>query len=58
MVSIFLWVSICSSTLFLILKKLGIFRVPKEIEIIGVDIAELGGVDEEVYSRLRAMDFE
>jgi hypothetical protein len=27
--------------------------VPKEIEIMGLDIAEMGGVNEEIYSKLR-----
>jgi hypothetical protein len=35
------------------MKKFDLLRVPKEIEIIGMDISELGGVNEEVYSKLR-----
>jgi hypothetical protein len=35
------------------MRKLDLLRVPKEIEIIGLDISELGGVSEEVYSKLR-----
>ena len=31
------------------MKKLGLLRIKKEIEIIGLDIAELGGLTDEVY---------
>jgi hypothetical protein len=39
--------------LFYTLNRFGLFRVPKEIEIMGLDIAEMGGVSENVYSKLR-----
>lgn len=35
------------------MKRFDLLRVPKEIEIIGMDISELGGVSEEVYAKLR-----
>jgi hypothetical protein len=35
------------------MKKLNLLRVPKEIEVVGLDISELGGVPEEVYAKLR-----
>lgn len=35
------------------MKRFNLLRVPKEIEIIGMDISELGGVSEEVYAKLR-----
>jgi hypothetical protein len=35
------------------LNRFHLFRVPKEIEIMGLDIAEMGGVNEEIYSKLR-----
>lgn len=35
------------------MKKLDLLRVPKEIEVIGLDISELGGVPDEVYSKLK-----
>jgi hypothetical protein len=57
MFAIIALVMLCSFALFGLLKKLGLFRIDKEIEIIGVDIAELGGVDEEVYAKLRQQDF-
>jgi ammonia channel protein AmtB len=52
-VAIITWVSALSIPIFLTLNKLGLFRVPKEIEIIGLDISEMGGVNEELYSKLR-----
>ena len=51
--AIILWVSFWSIALFSTLKKYGLFRVSKEIEIMGLDIAEMGGVNEEVYASLR-----
>ncbi len=39
--------------LFTTLNRFDLFRVPKEIEIMGLDIAEMGGVNEEIYSKLR-----
>lgn len=47
------WVSFWSILLFSLLNKYHLFRVPKEIEIMGLDIAEMGGVSEEVYAKLR-----
>jgi ammonia channel protein AmtB len=47
------WVAITSSTFFFIMKKLGFFRVDTAIEIIGLDIAEMGGVSEEIYEKIR-----
>lgn len=37
----------------MLLNKFKLFRVPKEIEIMGLDIAEMGGVPEEIYAQLR-----
>ena len=48
-----MWVSFWSILLFSVLNRFGLFRVPKEIEIMGLDIAEMGGVNEDVYSKLR-----
>ena len=47
------WVSALSIPIFLTLNKFGLFRVPKEVEIMGLDIAELGGVNQEVYNKLK-----
>ena len=52
-ISIIVWVSFWSILLFSTLNRFGLFRVPKEIEIMGLDIAEMGGVNETVYSKLR-----
>ena len=43
------WSSVFSIAFFLLMKKLGLLRIKKEIEIVGLDIAELGGLTEEVY---------
>ena len=53
LVSIILWVSFWSILLFSTLNRFNLFRVPKEIEIMGLDIAEMGGVNEEIYFKLR-----
>lgn len=47
------WVAFMSSTIFFTLRRLGLFRVDKAIEIIGLDIAEMGGLSEEVYEKIR-----
>lgn len=47
------WVSFTSGTIFFTLKRLGLFRVDKAIELIGLDIAEMGGLSEEVYEKIR-----
>lgn len=51
--AIFTWVSIFSAIFFLTMRKFNLLRVTKEIEIIGMDISELGGVSEDVYAKLR-----
>lgn len=48
--AIIAWVAFWSILLFSILNKYKLFRVPKEIEIMGLDIAEMGGVNEEIYA--------
>jgi len=53
LVSIIIWVSFWSILLFSTLNRFNLFRVPKEIEIMGLDIAEMGGVNEDIYSKLR-----
>jgi ammonium transporter, Amt family len=47
------WVGLTSGTIFLTLKRLGLFRVDKAIELIGLDIAEMGGLSEDVYEKIR-----
>jgi ammonium transporter, Amt family len=53
LLAIIVWVSFWSILLFTALNKYHLFRVPKEIEIMGLDVAEMGGVSEEMYSKLR-----
>lgn len=48
-VSMFAWSSVCSILFFLAMKKLDLLRIAKEIEIIGLDVAELGGLSDDVY---------
>lgn len=52
-VSIAAWVTLITVPFFLTMKRFDLLRVPKEIEVVGLDISELGGVSEEVYSKLR-----
>jgi Amt family ammonium transporter len=47
------WVGGTSSAIFYALKRLGLFRVDKAIEIIGLDIAEMGGLSEDIYEKVR-----
>lgn len=53
-VCVMAWVGIMSSLIFYTLKRLGLFRVDKAIELIGLDIAEMGGLSEEIYEKVRA----
>ena len=43
------WTSFWSIAFFLSMKKIGILRIDKTIEIVGLDIAELGGFTEDDY---------
>jgi hypothetical protein len=40
----FSWTSFWSISFFYSMKRLGILRIPKEMEIVGLDISELGGM--------------
>lgn len=35
------------------MKKLNLLRISKEVEIVGLDISEMGGVSLEVYNKLK-----
>lgn len=35
------------------MQRLGILRVDKEVEVVGLDMAELGGMTQELYSKLK-----
>jgi len=52
-ISVIVWVSITSSIFFYVMKRLGLLRIDKAIEIIGIDIAEMGGVSEDIYEKMR-----
>jgi ammonium transporter, Amt family len=47
------WSSVFAISFFLLMKKLDLLRIKKEIEIVGLDIAELGGLTEEVYQKVK-----
>ncbi len=49
----FTWTTFFSILFFFSMKKLNLLRIGKEIEIIGLDIAELGGMTDEVYQRIK-----
>jgi ammonia channel protein AmtB len=49
----FTWASVCSILFFLLMKKLNLLRIEKEIEIIGLDVAELGGLSDDVYQKIK-----
>jgi len=48
-----LWVGLVSSCIFYIMNRLKLLRVDEAIELIGLDIAEMGGLSDEVYDRIR-----
>jgi ammonium transporter, Amt family len=56
LITVFAWVTLCSGAYFFIMHKLGKLRLDRAVEIIGLDIAELGGVSEEVYNKIK-IDF-
>ena len=47
------WVSAIVIPFFYMLKKLHLFRIEKEIELLGTDISEMGGVPQGLYEKLR-----
>lgn len=51
-IAIFAWVTACSFPYFYIMRRTGRLRLDKNIEIVGLDIAELGGVSEELYKKM------
>jgi len=50
------WVTLASGTLFYIMNRLGLFRVDAAVEVIGLDISELGGVPQALLDKIK-MDF-
>ena len=53
MIAVLAWVVATTLPIFLFIKKIGFFRIDKTIEIIGLDIAEMGGMSEELYEKIR-----
>ncbi|MFS8160323.1 MAG: hypothetical protein ACMG6E_08980, partial [Candidatus Roizmanbacteria bacterium] len=49
--------STCSIILFGSLKVTGLFRIEKEIEIIGLDAAEIGGIEPHILEKVRNHTF-
>ena len=45
--------SAVSIIVFFVLKKTGLLRIDRAVEIIGLDIAEMGGVSDEVYNKIK-----
>jgi hypothetical protein len=50
-------VSTCSILLFGSLKITGLFRIEKEIEIVGLDAAEIGGIEPNILEKVRHHTF-
>lgn len=46
------WVAFMSFLFFYTMKRLKLLRVDKAIELIGLDIAEMGGLSDEVYEKI------
>jgi Amt family ammonium transporter len=53
MITIILWTGLLSSAYFLIMKSVGKFRIDRSIEVIGLDIAEMGGLSAELFDKIR-----
>ena len=47
------WVSAIVIPFFYLLKKFHLFRIEKEIELLGTDISEMGGVPQKLYDQLK-----
>lgn len=45
----FAWTTFFALVFFGSMKKLGMLRIEKEMEIVGLDICELGGMTDEIY---------
>lgn len=52
-VVIFAWVSVLTIAIFMGLKYAGLLRIDKAVEVIGLDIAEMGGVSDDVYQKVK-----
>ena len=52
-VAVLIWTALTSSAFFYTMKRLGLLRIDPTIEIIGLDIAEMGGLSEDMYEKIR-----
>lgn len=50
--TICIWAAMISTLYFLLMKSVNKFRIDKSIEIIGLDIAEMGGLSEELFDKI------
>ncbi len=48
-----LWTAALSTGYFLIMKRLNKFRIDETIEIIGLDIAEMGGLSKNLFEKIK-----
>ena len=48
-----LWTAALSTGYFLIMKRLDKFRIDETIEIIGLDIAEMGGLSKNLFEKIK-----
>lgn len=53
MLAIMFFSALISTAYFFIMKKLNKFRIDKSIEIIGLDIAEMGGLSDDLYNKIK-----
>ena len=53
MLAILAWTLLLSTGYFLIMRSVGKFRIDRSIEVIGIDIAEMGGLSQELYDKIR-----
>ena len=51
--AILAWTLLLSTGYFLIMRSVGKFRIDRSIEVIGIDIAEMGGLSQELYEKIR-----
>ncbi len=53
MVAIFLWVSVIAIPFFLVMKQVELLRIDRTLEVIGQDLAELGGLTSEDFAKIK-----